>query len=727
MPAGTRRPARSRTTVAIAVTALAATVLLAACTGDAPRSLPGGPRTGSQVGTGARADVAALSLVREASCEDLVAATRRAVLDGVAAREADQRSFDVQADGAPAPTSTATPDAPTSDSADGSGSAGATARAAAPAAGAEARADAGPGSVVAGTNDQERGVDESDLVKTDGRLLVVVEDGVLRVVVLDGSPAVDGSLPLAGLDPKGTPGALLSRGQLFLRGREAVVVGAGPGDAGTPDTVVVRVDLQDPSRPRVIQHTSVDGDVAAARMVDGRIRLVLRSTPVAVNRAISEPLDQAGDSAEELTADDVLPHRTDPDGTVHRLGGCGDVLAVPVASRERGTSTTTVAVPASQVTVLSIGDDLRDLAPVTVAGDVGTVYAAPAALYVTTNAWTGSTSVTVVHRFALDRSGPASYTGTGFVPGTLLDSYSMSDRGGALRVVTTDPGSGPIALPESGSGPAAPSGPPVTTVPADLAAPERSGPAGRLTVLRPDASGTLVPVGRLTDLGVGEQVRSVRFLDDLAYVVTFRRTDPLFAVDLHDTTAPRLLGELHVPGFSEYLHPIGHGRLLGIGSDADPGTGITTGFKASLFDVTDPTAPRQLDSFTLPEVASTVGQDPHAFTWDPVHHQAVVPVQLAGAGFSPVGGRGCGPNEDCAVDGVTDVFRPVGTFSAASLVVTVVGDRLHVQGALTHERGGTTVPIERSVVVDDTVWTVSGAGVGRTPSSAPTTVDLLPF
>ena len=87
----------------------------------------------------------------------------------------------------------------------------------------------------------------------------------------------------------------------------------------------------------------------------------------------------------------------------------------------------------------------------------------------------------------------------------------------------------------------------------------------------------------------------MRWFDDLAVMVTFRQTDPFYAVDLTDPVDPQLLGELKIPGFSSYLHPIDGDLMIGMGSAADPATGVVPGAKASLFDVSDLTAPRELD------------------------------------------------------------------------------------------------------------------------------------
>ena len=98
----------------------------------------------------------------------------------------------------------------------------------------------------------------------------------------------------------------------------------------------------------------------------------------------------------------------------------------------------------------------------------------------------------------------------------------------------------------------------------------------------------LEPIGSLTELAENEMVQSVRFMGSIAYFVTFRQTDPLFAVDLGDPTQPKILSALKIPGFSAYLHPFGEGRLLGIGYSADEKTGVTDGVKLTLFDISDP-------------------------------------------------------------------------------------------------------------------------------------------
>lgn len=108
----------------------------------------------------------------------------------------------------------------------------------------------------------------------------------------------------------------------------------------------------------------------------------------------------------------------------------------------------------------------------------------------------------------------------------------------------------------------------------------------------------LETVGLLKDIAKGERIESVRFTGNAAYVVTFIQTDPLFVIDLTDVKAPKILGELKIPGYSAYLHPVGDGLVMGVGVDGTE-SGTNGGMKVSLFDVSDPTNPVECGKFTM--------------------------------------------------------------------------------------------------------------------------------
>jgi uncharacterized secreted protein with C-terminal beta-propeller domain len=146
----------------------------------------------------------------------------------------------------------------------------------------------------------------------------------------------------------------------------------------------------------------------------------------------------------------------------------------------------------------------------------------------------------------------------------------------------------------------------------------------RITVLMQSGE-TLSTVGIVDGLGKTEQIYSVRFMGDVGYVVTFRQTDPLYTIDLSDPSAPEMMGELKIPGYSAYLHPVGEGLVMGVGQDATD-TGQVLGTQVSIFDVSDLANPERVDTFTLSEgTNSQVEYDHHAFLyWDGL---TVIPVQ----------------------------------------------------------------------------------------------------
>jgi uncharacterized secreted protein with C-terminal beta-propeller domain len=172
-----------------------------------------------------------------------------------------------------------------------------------------------------------------------------------------------------------------------------------------------------------------------------------------------------------------------------------------------------------------------------------------------------------IHKFHIgERPSATRYGGSGVVPGHVLNQFSMDQYFGYLRVATTR---GRVPDPNAVSS---------------------------LSILRENELGNLVRVGAVDGLAPGEDIRSVRFDEDRAYVVTFKKTDPLFVLDLWDASKPRVLGELKIPGFSSYIHRIDRDHLLSIGFDADDMGAFAyfDGVILQLFDVSSPTDPRLL-------------------------------------------------------------------------------------------------------------------------------------
>ena len=126
--------------------------------------------------------------------------------------------------------------------------------------------------------------------------------------------------------------------------------------------------------------------------------------------------------------------------------------------------------------------------------------------------------------------------------------------------------------------------------------------------------------GKLTNLEKGERIYAVKFMGDTAYIITYKETDPLLVIGLKDPKNPKLLGELKIPGYSTYLHPIGNNRIIGIGKGDD------RKLKISLFDVSDNTNPKEVDKYKLPEYWSPALYNHHAFLWDKDKNIMVIPV-----------------------------------------------------------------------------------------------------
>jgi len=133
--------------------------------------------------------------------------------------------------------------------------------------------------------------------------------------------------------------------------------------------------------------------------------------------------------------------------------------------------------------------------------------------------------------------------------------------------------------------------------------------------------------GKITNLGIGERIYSVRFIEDKGYLVTFRQIDPFYVLDLRDPSNPKKTGELKIPGFSSYLHPINKDKILGVGREE-------ANVKLSLFDVKDPTNPREAAKYDLDEFYTQVSTTQTAFLMDTKHEVFFLPAGSSGYIFS---------------------------------------------------------------------------------------------
>jgi hypothetical protein len=208
--------------------------------------------------------------------------------------------------------------------------------------------------------------------------------------------------------------------------------------------------------------------------------------------------------------------------------------------------------------------------------------------------------------------------------------------------------------------------------------------------------------GHVTGLGLTERIYSVRFMGPVGYVVTFRQTDPLYTVDLSDPARPRVRGSVALTGYSAYLHPASGTRLIGIGRQADA-MGHVGGTQVSLFDVSDLAAPTRLATFALTGTISRAEFDPHAFLYWPGAHLMVVPLQVTGmVAGAPVSPDGVAQSPDAPQSG--------------ALVLRIDDSGITETGFITQPDTANTTgypgysPIERSLIIGQTLWTISTAG-----------------
>jgi uncharacterized secreted protein with C-terminal beta-propeller domain len=187
-------------------------------------------------------------------------------------------------------------------------------------------------------------------------------------------------------------------------------------------------------------------------------------------------------------------------------------------------------------------------------------------------------------------------------------------------------------------------------------------------------------IGLVSGLGPDENIYAVRFVGDQGYVVTYRQIDPLYVIDLTDPAAPTVAGELKIPGYSAYLHPIDEGLLLGVGQDGDL-DGRTLGTQVALFDVSDPENPRQIDKVTFPGAYSGAEWDHHAFLYWP---------ESDGSGLMVIPLQGQKGNQ----------------WWSGSVAIEVDGGRLSTTSELTQSGY-----VLRNLVVRDQLMTVSDMGV----------------
>ena len=475
------------------------------------------------------------------------------------------------------------------------------------------------------TNVQEAGVDEADLIKTDSTYFYIVKDQTLRIV--RATPA-DQLAEVGRLNFDVYPSEMYLRGsKLILLAQHITQYGGGWGAPRQADRylvsselTVIEVDVSDPANPTESKRVELDGTLVDSRLTNDRLILVL---------TIAADVPEDENAVDDLELEEFLPQMRDAGGA-RAMIGWADCLHPENAD----------GYGLAAVITLDADDIETIVEQVAAVAAASTIYASTEALYLANGdytAWGDERETTEIHKFTFGGDGAARYSASGRVPGRLLNQFSLGEYGGYLRVASHVYESsgwgwlgGDVAVGVASSGGAGDG----TTAQAN-----RPSEYNAVYVLA-EADGELSIVGQVEGIAPYETLHAARFLGDHGFLVTFHKIDPLFVIDLTDPTEPQVVGELEIPGFSDYLHPVDDTHLIGVGkytSPTDEGFDWFGGVQISLFDVSDwanPTVVQQIELGSRGSY-SEIDYTHKAFTYRPAAGVLAVPVHLRAAGDSP--------------------------------------------------------------------------------------------
>lgn len=391
------------------------------------------------------------------------------------------------------------------------------------------------------TNLQVEGVDEADIIKNDDRYIYYLTDN--RIIVMD---AINPQSPVKIADFQFAEQEEADNQNMFLLPDKKLIVIWNESKLKTDEaysysmkqqTCVTIYNIENPSEPAVERKFSQDGIINDSRMVDSCLYVISNIYNVsAENKSkVEEYVPSVSDSA------------TGESGPVK----CGNII-LP----EQLNSTSYAVVTAIDITVLEKKAETK-----AVLGRADIVYATAENLYILSENCNGDENATIIQRFNI-KDGKVDATGSVKVPGAAINQFAVDEYNGYLRIGVT-----------------------VVNYSNTMTAVD-SNQSNSLFVFDSD----LKLCGSVIGIAPTESIYSMRYEGDRAYMVTFRQTDPLYAIDLSEPKNPKIIGKLKIPGFSQYMHPVGDGLMLGIGRNANESTGRTeNGIKLSLFDVTGDT------------------------------------------------------------------------------------------------------------------------------------------
>lgn len=418
------------------------------------------------------------------------------------------------------------------------------------------------GQEVSSTNVQVQGIDEADIVKTDGEYIYQVVDGRVNIISAKSAGKME---HVASIQFQKT----FSPSQLFLDKEKLLIIGYSYSyETETAEkkiatdslyapmnemTMALVYDVKDPTKPTLEREISLEGYLSSARKIGSKVYLIANHFP---QYWLLEDDDGV----------DLRPRYSDSVNKEEETSVSYDEIQYIPGSKEANYTT---------IAAFDLAEPTQEAKITTYLGSGGQLYMSKENLYLALTNWRSAdereeafTPKTMIYKFGVNQL-DVTFQGSTEVVGTILNQFSMDEHNGYFRVATTEGDSWDESKPSK----------------------------NHLIVFDKN----LKQVGTLSDLAKGERIYSARFLGDRIYIVTFKETDPLFVIDASEPSNPTILGELKIPGFSNYLHPYDENHIIGFGydtklvtmeGDKEPRV-ITEGVKLSLFDITDVNNPKE--------------------------------------------------------------------------------------------------------------------------------------
>ncbi len=446
------------------------------------------------------------------------------------------------------------------------------------------------------TNVQVEGVDEADIVKNDGEYIYTVSEN--KIIICRAYPPSESKI-LSKINFEEDDNYNVD--ELFIDTNRLIAIGNTYSEENDDYLYLTSVkiwDTTDKSNPKIAREIEYEGTYSTSRKIEDYVYLVLNSYP---DYVLYEKYD--------IEASDIVPKYRDTKGEKN----IGDLQSVCQCTDIDYTNPDSFT---NFLSILSIPtENVKDeIGKKIIAGSSENVYASQENLYVTNTAydykvyssWSdyleSSDEKTDIYKFSLDRQN-IDYQGEASVFGTVLNQFSMDEYDSYFRITTTK---GEMWR-------------------------EDSSATNNVYILDSD----LKESGKIENIAPGEEIYSARFMGSKGYLVTFKKIDPFFTLDLSDPKNPKILGKLKIPGYSDYLHLYDENHIIGIGKNAEEAEegnfAWYQGIKMALFDVSDFENPKEMYKVEIGDrgTDSYVLRDHKAFLFDKEKNLLVIPVLLA--------------------------------------------------------------------------------------------------